>query len=101
ASAMSENLPLNARTSEAALFGFDSLPRIVAVEPDYTEGVWLYRRDAEGVHRERVPYKPWILLTKPPEFPLPGATFTELEGEGYGILAEFPTQDLYREARFR
>ena len=25
----------------------------------------------------------------------------QLEGEGYGILAEFPTQDLYREARFR
>ncbi|HLK59275.1 MAG TPA: 3'-5' exonuclease [Chthonomonadaceae bacterium] len=98
---MSENASSNAITSEAALFGFDPTPGIVAVEPDYTEGVWLYRRDAEGLHRERAPYKPWILLTKRPDFDLPGADYTNLAGEGYSVLAEFPTQDLYREARFR
>ena len=98
---MPENVPTNAITSEAALFGFNPTPGIVAAEPDMTEGVWLYRRDGANVQREHAPYRPWILLTRPPEIPLPAAEFTALEGDGYRVLAEFPTQEAYREARFR
>lgn len=83
------------------LFGRDPTERIVAVEPDATEGVWLFRRIGDTVQRERAPYRPWILLTEPPDEPLPGAQITELEGEGYSLLAEFPTPAAYQEARFR
>jgi DNA polymerase elongation subunit (family B) len=87
-------------SSSAALFGSDATEGIVAVEPDYEEGVLVYLRAAEGLRRERAPYRPWILLTEPPPFPLPRAEFTELEGAGYRVLAEFPTQALYTEALF-
>jgi DNA polymerase elongation subunit (family B) len=88
-------------TSAAALFGHDPTPGIVAVEPDPEQGIWLYRRDASGVHRERMPYRPWILLTEIPQIPLPQAEYTELEGDGFRILAEYTTPSAYQEARFR
>lgn len=88
-------------TSEEALFGFTPTECIVAVEPDEREGVWLYRRSQGKVERERAPYSPWILLTEKPAIPLPAATFAELDGAGYRVLAEFPTQAAWQEARFR
>jgi DNA polymerase elongation subunit (family B) len=134
-------MPQNAITSAEALFGRDPTERIVAAEPDFEEGLWLYFRDTgngqqarvngpqaqragpwgsrenptpytlhptpqpatpqPAVRRERVPYRPWILLTEPPSEPLPGAQLTQLDGEGYRVLAEFPTQGAYREARFQ
>ena len=87
-------------TSEQALFGHDDTPNIVAVEPDYNEGVWVYRRDGANVTRERAPYRPWILLTERPAQELNSAEYTELEGDGYKILAEFPSQNSYQQARF-
>jgi DNA polymerase elongation subunit (family B) len=121
---MSETMPQNSISSAEALFGRNPTERIVAAEPDYEEGLWLYFRDTgngqpaagnrgeptpytlsptpqPAVRRERVPYKPWILLTEPPSEPLPGAQLTQLDGEGYRVLAEFPTQGAYREARFQ
>ena len=83
------------------LYGQDSTPGIVAVEPDYEEGVWVYRRTGDTVRRDRAPYRPWLLLTRPPEIDLPGADYTELEGEGYRLLAEFAGQADYQAARFR
>jgi DNA polymerase elongation subunit (family B) len=98
---MSDTRPHNAITSADILFGRDKTERIVAVEPDLQESVWLYIREGESVRRERVPYRPWILLTAPPTIPLPGAQWTELEGEGYRVLVEFPSHAAYQEARFR
>jgi DNA polymerase I len=88
-------------TSAQALFGIDPTPGIVAVEPDYEQGAWLYRRDGGAVRRERAHYKPWILLTERPSIVLPHAEFTELDGEGYRVLAEFPGLPAYQEARFK
>lgn len=83
------------------LYGQDSTTGIVAVEADYEEGAWIYRRSGQTVRRERAPYRPWMLLTRPPDIALPGADYTELEGDGYRLLAEFSGQADYQAARFR
>jgi DNA polymerase elongation subunit (family B) len=87
--------------SDAALFGRDNTPGIVAVEPDSEAGIRIYRREAGRVSCEHVEARPWILLTEPPSVPLPDVTYTELEGDGYRLLAEFASQSSYQEARFR
>lgn len=86
---------------DSLLYGQDSTTGIVAVEADYEAGVWVYRRSGDTVQRERAPYRPWILLTRPPDLELPGTDYTELEGEGYRLLAEFTGQADYQTARFR
>ncbi|MCW3099438.1 MAG: polymerase elongation subunit [Chthonomonadaceae bacterium] len=86
---------------DALLYGQDSTTGIVAVEADYEEGVWVYQRSGDTVRRERAPYRPWMLLTRAPDFALPGADITELEGEGYRLLAEFTGHADYQAARFR
>jgi len=86
---------------DALLYGQDSTTGIVAVEADYEAGVSIYRRIGDTVQRERAPYRPWILLTREPDLPLPGAAYTELEGEGFRLLAEFTGQSDYQAARFR
>lgn len=88
-------------TSEQALFGLDQTERIVAVEPDYQAGVWLYRRLGNHVAREFAPFQPWILLTQRPSFALPGAQWTLLDGPGYRHLVEFDSMQSYQESRFR
>ena len=86
---------------DSLLYGQDGTPGIIAVEPANEEGVWIYRRTGDTVQRERASYRPWLLLTRPPEIALPGADYTELEGEGYRLLAEFAGQTDYQAARFR
>ena len=98
---MSEIQGDNRISSEEALFGRDRTERIVAVEPDTQEGIWLYRRDGGRIEREHVPFSPWMLLTAPPPFDLLAARYTTLDGEGYGALVEFPTYYAWQEARFR
>ncbi len=88
-------------STEQILFGQNPLSGIVAVEPDYEEGMWVYRREGERVVRERAEYRPWMLLTRPPDLPLPGGEITELAGEGYRLLAEFSGQAEYQAARFQ
>ena len=97
---VAETAPHRSISGAEALFGFDPAERIVAIEPDVQEGVWLYRRTDQGVQRERSAFKPWILLTEPPPETLSGAEYTGLEGTGYSLLAEFATQAAYRAARF-
>src|SRR5437879_3458649 len=87
-------------TGAATLFGLDPTEGLVAIETDAAEGMLVYRRTQQGVRHERVPFKPWILLTERPAEPLPGAAYTELEGRGYRILAEFDSPSAYRAARF-
>ena len=101
ASAPIEHAPVHQVTSAEALFGLDPTTNIVAVEPDYQQGAWLYRREGSIVRREFTPYKPWILLTEIPPFGLPDVQYTELEGPGYCILAEFGSQQAYQDARWR
>ncbi len=96
-----EHAPAHVVTSDEALFGLDPTTNIVAVEPDYMQGAWLYRREGTKVRREFVPFKPWILLTAIPSFPLPEVNYIELDGTGYNILAEFHSQQAYQEGRFR
>ena len=86
---------------DSLLYGQDGTTGIVSVEADYEAGVWVYRRSGGTVRRERTPYRPWLLLTRPPDLDLPGADYTELEGEGYCLLAEFNGQADYQAARFR
>ena len=100
-SAPVEHAPAHVVTSDEALFGLDPTTNIVAVEPDYMQGAWLYRREGSKVRREFVPCKPWILLTAIPTFDLPEVNYIELDGSGYNILAEFHSQQAYQEARFR
>ena len=96
-----EHAPAHVVTSDEALFGLDPTTNIVAIEPDYQQGAWLYRREGSKVRREFVPFKPWILLTSVPSFPLPDVNYVELDGAGYNILAEFHSQQAYQEARFK
>jgi DNA polymerase elongation subunit (family B) len=60
----------------------------------------LYRRTPDGVRRERAPFRPWILLAERPAAALPGAVYTDLDGQGYSVLAEFDSPAAYRAARF-
>jgi DNA polymerase I len=83
------------------LFGFDPDERLVAMETDLHDGAWLYRRTPSGVRKEHADFKPWILLTARPADPLPGASYSDLEGPGFSVLAEFPNQSTYRAARFQ
>ncbi|HLJ53810.1 MAG TPA: 3'-5' exonuclease [Chthonomonadaceae bacterium] len=85
----------------AALFGADPAAGLVAIELDETEGALAYRRTEAGVRAERMAFKPWILLLDRPEFVLPDAAYSELEGPGYNVLAEFDTVQAYRSARFQ
>ena len=60
-------------STEKILYGQDAVQNIVSIEPDYQAGVWVYRRQGEAVVRERAAYRPWMLLTCPPEAPLNGS----------------------------
>lgn len=84
----------------AALFGQNPETHIVAVEPDFADGVWIYKRTPNGVQRSLEPFQPWILLTAPPPFELASAQISELNGEGYTHLVEFENQAAYTNGRF-
>ena len=86
--------------TEAALFGFDATQRIVSVETGARGGLTLYQRSADGaISTSYVPYRPWTLLIEKPDFAMIGAHFSELEGDGFRVLAEFPTPELHQQAR--
>jgi DNA polymerase elongation subunit (family B) len=90
-----------APSEETILFGHDPTPGIVAAEPDFETGIWIYTRDGSSVSRRRLASRPWILLADRPGSLGPDAEITELEGEGYRWLAEFPAQSAYLDARAR
>jgi len=82
------------------LFGLDSEEGLVAIENDAASGLLLYKRTPTGVICERTPFKPWLLLTERPPNEWNDAVFTELDGPGYHILAEFQTYSAFQAARF-
>ena len=83
--------------AEEILFGSDPTEGIVAVEPG-DDTVRLYRRvDGQVVTEER-PFRRWILTTE--KHPLHDASWTELEGEDYRYLVEFPDRSSYENARY-
>ena len=107
---MTDSNPTQPQTSEptpsldvltqSALFGFDPTERVVSVEAGERGGLTLYRRLQNGdVETSYAPYRPWILLRETPDFQLKGTQYTELEGEGFRILAEFSAPDQYLQAR--
>ena len=86
---------------DEALFGCDPTEGIVALEPGFDESAVCYRRVNGQIVRERVPFRPWMLLAKRPSAPLPDCEISELEGDGLNLLAEFADQSAFQAARFR
>ena len=82
---------------EEVLFGFDPTEGIVAVEP-FTDSVRIYRRVQGGMVTEDHPFTRWLLTLDKVE--LENAHWTELEGNGFRFLAEFPNNSSYSSARF-
>lgn len=78
------------------LFGSDSTPGIVSVEPG-SDSVRVYRRVGGAVVTEEHPFCRWLILTE--KHPLQDAEWTELEGDGYRWLADFRTRNAYENAR--
>lgn len=83
--------------ADTILFGSDPTPGIVSVEAG-PEAVRLYRRVDGAVVTEDRAFRRWMLTTE--KHPLDDAEWTELEGEGYRWLAEFPTRNAYENARY-
>lgn len=88
------------RARDAALFGAETTENIVCIDLDASDTLWTYRRTHAGVVRDRAAFSPWILFTERPNPTVPGARYTELDGEGFHILAEFPTMAAFKAARF-
>ncbi|MBI2844032.1 MAG: DNA polymerase [Armatimonadetes bacterium] len=84
--------------ANTVLFGSDPTERIVAVEPKQ-EGISIYRRENGRIAIEERPAMPWLLTSQ--RMDLPGASWTELEGEGYRHMARFPNWTACRAARFK
>ncbi len=82
--------------AQEVLFGCDPTEGIVAVEagPDYAR---LYIRRDGSVTTEDRPFLRWLLTTE--KYPLADARWTELEGDGYSFMAEFPDGGSYNNAR--
>lgn len=83
-------------TSETILFGADPTPGIVSVEAG-AESVRLYRRVNDFVVTEEHAFRRWLLTIERHHFA--DATWTELEGDHYRFLAEFPNRNAYENAR--
>ncbi|MCE5200492.1 MAG: 3'-5' exonuclease [Armatimonadota bacterium] len=79
------------------LFGCDETQGIVAIEAG-AESVTLYRRVDGAMVTEQRPFSRWMLTTE--KHNIADATWTELEGDGFRFLAEFPTNNAYQNARF-
>ncbi len=82
-----------------ALFGQDAAECLVAVEPNFETGVTRFFRENGEIRRDTAPFQRWTLLEKKPDYELPNALYTELEGDGYRWLVEFPTQPDFMAAR--
>ncbi len=67
------------------------------MEPE-EDCVTILTRGPEGIATETVPFVRWILCTE--RHSLPDAVWTELEGDGFRWLAEFPSRGSYQQARF-
>ncbi len=84
-------------SAQEILFGSDPTEGIVAVEPG-PQTMRVYRREGDRVTWEDRPFRRWMLCTE--QHPLPDAIWTELDGEGFRFLAEFPDRDSFETARY-
>ncbi|MGQ9526084.1 MAG: 3'-5' exonuclease, partial [Armatimonadota bacterium] len=82
--------------TDILLFGEDPTPGVVAVEVADREAV-LYRRAGLFLEEERRPLRLWILTTDLAD--LPGAHWSELDGEGLRWLAQFDSLQHWQAAR--
>ena len=72
---------------DEVLFGAEPTERIVAVETGDREAT-LFVREGEATVRRTVPFVPWLATDKERHFA--GAQTTQLEGDGYNWLIQFP-----------
>ena len=83
--------------TQTILFGQDPTEGIVAVEVGESEAT-LYIRRKDEVVQERVPFSPWLLMSRKDDIPS-GGSATELSGDGYRFLVVFPTWPAFSAAR--
>ena len=82
---------------DEVLFGAEPTERIVAVETGDREAT-LFVRGGEATVRRTVPFVPWLATDKERHFA--GAETTQLEGDGYNWLIQFPSGwRAYQEAK--
>lgn len=82
---------------DIVLFGMDPMEKIVAVETGDREAMLFLRRGEETITKT-VPFVPWLVTDKERHFP--GAETTELDGDGYNWLVQFPAGwRAYQEAK--
>lgn len=82
--------------AQEVLFGHDDTQGIVAVEAT-DERIRVYRRVDGSVVTEDAPFPRWILTTE--RHQLGDARWTELAGDGFRFLAQFPDRESYHNAR--
>jgi DNA polymerase elongation subunit (family B) len=83
--------------TQTILFGADPTEGIVAVEVVETEARLHVRRDGRLVE-EREQFSPWLLVARREDVP-GGGQCTELAGEGYRFLVNFPAWSAFVSAR--
>ncbi|MCE5314339.1 MAG: 3'-5' exonuclease [Armatimonadota bacterium] len=84
-------------STDEILFGYDHTQGIVAVEVG-PETATIYRRVDGAMTTQDEPFKRWILATE--RHDLADSEWTELDGEDYRFLAEFPNEKTYNSARY-
>jgi DNA polymerase I len=88
---------------DQVLYGHNSQPNVVSVEPDGDNGsVTLFTRNENGnTEVTVVPFTPWLLTSH--DLEIDGAVTTQLSGEGYRRRLDFPESRWrgYLEARRR
>jgi DNA polymerase elongation subunit (family B) len=93
------DLDLRPLSATSILFGWNTTPRVVAVEMTDTEAI-LHQRAADGTRTTwREPFTPWLLTTQ--RYPDIEAQWEQLDGEGYCWMAKFSTWTAYQSARVR
>ncbi|MBV9852258.1 MAG: DNA polymerase [Armatimonadetes bacterium] len=73
---------------DEVLFGADGTERVVAVETGEREATLFVRAEDGATRTETRPFVPWLLTDTERHFA--GAETTELEGDGYRFLIQFP-----------
>jgi DNA polymerase I len=81
-------------TYDPILYGSSDLENIVNVSSRYGK-IYIYREDAEGVHMDVHPYRPWVLANEALD-----DRFQELEGDNYfKYIRMFDNEKSWREFR--
>ncbi|MEA2511724.1 MAG: polymerase, archaea type [Thermomicrobiales bacterium] len=99
---MTDGAPPARLTTDELLYGTDSTPRIVAVEPGGSDRVTVYRRDdIGGIEAFLESFHPWLLATRPQPWAAlrSGPRITELHGDHpLRFLVQFSSWQAHGEA---